>query len=65
MIRIIKPGKKINYEFICTECGCEYLADQEEVLILFYDVNRNYTCYCPNCGVRNFGKQIECEENRK
>lgn len=26
MIRIMKAGKTIRYKFICSECGCEYIA---------------------------------------
>ena len=58
MIRITKPGKTIQYEFICTECGCEYIADLADVN-KFYKEN---TCNCPNCGKMNFGTEIKYKE---
>lgn len=63
MIRIMKPGKTIRYEFICNECGCEYIADLADIQQLYYDVRKANTCNCPNCGVLNFGTQIEYEED--
>lgn len=59
MIRIIKPGKIIRYKFICQVCGCEYIADLEDLEqygILF-------ECNCPNCSKLNFSTRIEYEED--
>ena len=63
MIRIMKPGKTIRYKFVCIECGCEYIADLADIKLLYYDIRKENTCNCPNCGVLNFGTQIEYKED--
>lgn len=62
MIRIMKPGKTIRYEFVCKDCGCEYIADLEDVLPPTPTPGAK-VCNCPNCKSRNIGMQIEYEED--
>lgn len=59
MIKITKPGKTIRYKFICSLCGCEYIADFEDVEPCGITV----ICSCPNCSKSNFNTRIEYEED--
>ena len=63
MINIAKPGKTIRYEFVCSECGCEYTADLADVRKLYCDVREAVACNCPNCDTMNFGNLIKYEED--
>ena len=55
MIEVIKQGKRIVYEFVCTQCDCKYIADLHDVDILLKGKDKVYHCYCPNCHWGNFG----------
>lgn len=59
MIKITKPGKTIRYKFNCPGCGCEYIADLEDV----EECGISMECNCPNCGKLNFSTWIEYEED--
>lgn len=62
MIRIIKPGKILQYEFNCLDCGCEYIADLENVEPFDDGMPRGpKVCNCPNCKRLNIGARIEHE----
>ena len=63
MIRIMKPGKTIRYKFVCTECGCEYIADLADVRKLYCGAQEEVACNCPNCDTKNLGNQIKYEED--
>ena len=63
MIRIMKPGKTIRYEFVCTECGCEYIADLADVQKLYCGTQETVACNCPSCDTMNFGNLIKYEED--
>lgn len=58
MIKIIKPGKTIYFKFICSVCGCEYIADFKDVELCGLSME----CSCPNCSKLNYTTQIEYEE---
>ena len=63
MIRIMKPGKTILYEFICNKCKCEYAADLADVQKLYCGAQEAAACNCPSCGTMNFGTEIRYEED--
>lgn len=56
---VLKHGKKPEpkrWKFRCENCGCEWIADQDEVdrWSTFFDVDRiiafhHATCNCPTC----------------
>lgn len=58
MIEIVKPGKKIIYEFICSQCECQYIADTNDVDTLFTSKDKVYSCCCPNCNWGNICTKI-------
>lgn len=58
MIEIVKPGKRVIYEFICSQCGCQYIADTNDVDILFTYKDMVYSCRCPNCNWGNISAKI-------
>lgn len=63
MIRIIKPGKLLRYEFNCLDCGCEYIADLEDTEPFDDGIPGAKVCNCPNCKRLNIGAQIEYKED--
>jgi rubredoxin len=63
MIKITKPGKTIRYKFICSECGCEYIADLADVMQLYCGAQKANTCNCPSCGAMNFGIEFKYKED--
>lgn len=52
MIRITKPGKTSQYKFVCTECGCEYIAEFIDIEVRHFGI----ICNCPICGEMNISK---------
>ncbi len=62
MIKITKPGKTIRYEFVCSECGCEYTADLADVRKVYCGTPGAAACNCPNCDAVNFGIGIKYKE---
>ena len=58
MIEIIKPGKRIIYEFICSQCECQYTADMKDVDMLLNGKDTVYYCCCPNCNLSNISTKI-------
>ena len=61
MIKITKPGKTIQYKFVCDKCGCEYTADLADVRKLYCGAQEWADCKCPNCDTMNFGAEIKYE----
>ena len=61
MIRIMKPWKTIRYEFVCTECVCEYIEDLADVRKLYFGAQEEVACNCPSCDIMNLGNQIKPE----
>lgn len=59
MIKIINPGKPVEpVRFVCSACGCEYIADKNsyynsEAMILRGEWIISIKCDCPNCGYEN------------
>lgn len=51
-MKILKPGKDVlkPRKFVCSYCGCEFIAEKNEYDSVFYNNDFFYKCDCPNCG---------------
>lgn len=60
-MEIVKQGKAMDefkYSFVCPVCGCEFIANRDEIN------TENITCQCPNCNTECNGLELAEGEDK-
>lgn len=69
-MKIIKHGTSNNHvtilrKFTCAVCGCEWIAELNECVLIKKPYPPNCYCYCPECNVPsyNYLESVGMEDN--